>query len=65
MTQLMHKFGEGETFDARVQGAELSYLFGSRAASQALAENYVGLPFEGAGSPDGPRRRRSVIEAAA
>jgi len=47
MTQLMHKFGEGETFDARVQGAELSYLFGSRAASQALAENYVGLPFDG------------------
>ena len=47
MTQLMHKFGEGETFDARVQGAELSYLFSSRAAAQALAENYVGLPFDG------------------
>jgi p-hydroxybenzoate 3-monooxygenase len=46
MTQLMHKFGEGESFDARVQGAELSYLFSSRAASQALAENYVGLPFD-------------------
>ena len=45
MTQLMHKFGDNESFDARVQGAELSYLFGSRAASQALAENYVGLPF--------------------
>jgi p-hydroxybenzoate 3-monooxygenase len=46
MTQLMHKFGEGETFDARVQGAELGYLFSSRAAAQALAENYVGLPFD-------------------
>ena len=45
MTQLMHKFGENESFDARVQGAELSYLFGSRSAAQALAENYVGLPF--------------------
>ena len=45
MTQLMHKFGDNDSFDARVQGAELSYLFGSRAASQALAENYVGLPF--------------------
>jgi p-hydroxybenzoate 3-monooxygenase len=45
MTQLMHKFGEDETFEVRAQGAELSYLFGSRAASQALAENYVGLPF--------------------
>jgi p-hydroxybenzoate 3-monooxygenase len=47
MTQLMHKFGEGETFDARVQGAELGYLFSSHAAAQALAENYVGLPFDG------------------
>jgi p-hydroxybenzoate 3-monooxygenase len=46
MTQLMHKFSEGDTFDARVQGAELSYLFQSPAASQALAENYVGLPFD-------------------
>jgi p-hydroxybenzoate 3-monooxygenase len=45
MTQLMHKFGDNESFEARVQGAELGYLFGSRAASQALAENYVGLPF--------------------
>ena len=45
MTQLMHKFGEGESFESRVQQAELSYLFSSRAAAQALAENYVGLPF--------------------
>jgi len=45
MTQLMHKFGEGETFETRVQQAELSYLFSSRAAAKALAENYVGLPF--------------------
>ncbi len=45
MTQLMHKFGEGESFETRVQQAELSYLFSSRAAQQALAENYVGLPF--------------------
>ena len=45
MTQLMHKFGEGESFETRVQQAELSYLFSSHAAAQALAENYVGLPF--------------------
>ena len=45
MTQLMHKFSEGESFETRLQQAELSYLFGSRAAAQALAENYVGLPF--------------------
>ena len=29
-----------------MQHAELEYLVGSRAASTALAENYVGLPFE-------------------
>ena len=46
MTQLMHKFGEGESFDSHVQDAELSYLFGSRAAATALAENYVGLSFK-------------------
>jgi len=45
MTQLMHRFSVEETFETRVQEAELDYLVGSRAASQALAENYVGLPF--------------------
>jgi p-hydroxybenzoate 3-monooxygenase len=45
MTQLMHKFEEDENFETRIQQAELSYLFSSRAAQQALAENYVGLPF--------------------
>ena len=45
MTQLMHKFGEGESFETRIQQAELGYLFSSRAAQQSLAENYVGLPF--------------------
>jgi p-hydroxybenzoate 3-monooxygenase len=29
-----------------VQLAELDYLTGSRAASAALAENYVGLPYQ-------------------
>ncbi|HWI84359.1 4-hydroxybenzoate 3-monooxygenase [Ramlibacter sp.] len=43
-TMLMHKFpGTGE-FDRKVQEAELDYLVHSRAASTALAENYVGLP---------------------
>jgi p-hydroxybenzoate 3-monooxygenase len=45
MTQLMHRLGEEESFETRVQQAELSYLVGSHAAAQALAENYVGLPF--------------------
>jgi p-hydroxybenzoate 3-monooxygenase len=43
-TMSMHKFpGTGE-FDRKVQEAELDYLVNSRAASTALAENYVGLP---------------------
>ncbi|MBC5764291.1 4-hydroxybenzoate 3-monooxygenase [Ramlibacter albus] len=44
MTQLLHKFpGEG-AIGQKLQEAELEYLVGSRAASTALAENYVGLP---------------------
>lgn len=46
MTSMLHRFPEGSAFDARVQLAELDFLTGSRAASQALADNYVGLPFE-------------------
>ena len=43
-TQLMHKFpGEGPIAQ-KLQEAELDYLVNSRAASSALAENYVGLP---------------------
>jgi p-hydroxybenzoate 3-monooxygenase len=44
MTSLMHRFPETTGFDRRVQVAEFNYLSGSRAASMALAENYVGLP---------------------
>ena len=36
--------GEG-SFHERMQRAELQYLFSSGAAQQALAENYVGLPY--------------------
>ena len=43
-TQLMHQFpGEGPIAQ-KLQEAELDYLVNSRAASTALAENYVGLP---------------------
>jgi len=45
-TSLMHKFPETGEFGQRMQHAELEYLVGSRAASTALAENYVGLPLE-------------------
>ena len=45
-TSLMHKFPDDSGFGQKVQEAEIDYLLGSRAASTALAENYVGLPFE-------------------
>ena len=45
MTSLLHRFHAQSPFDYRVQVADLDYLTGSRAASTALAENYVGLPF--------------------
>lgn len=45
-TSLMHHFPETGDFGQRMQEAELEYLIGSKAASTALAENYVGLPME-------------------
>ena len=44
LTNLMHRFPDTEGFGQRMQEAELDYLVNSRAASTALAENYVGLP---------------------
>ena len=44
MTQLLHRFTFENDFDYRRQLAELDYVVNSRAASTALAENYVGLP---------------------
>ncbi|HYS49088.1 MAG TPA: FAD-dependent monooxygenase, partial [Xanthobacteraceae bacterium] len=46
MTSMLHRFHDHSPFERRVQLAELDYVTGSRAASTALAENYVGLPFE-------------------
>ncbi|HEY8708991.1 MAG TPA: 4-hydroxybenzoate 3-monooxygenase [Burkholderiaceae bacterium] len=45
-TGLMHKFPETGAIGQKLQRAELDYLVSSRAASTAMAENYVGLPFE-------------------
>ena len=56
MTSMLHRLdgpgtvaGEGagadDSFQRRLQLAELAYVTSSRAASTALAENYVGLPF--------------------
>jgi p-hydroxybenzoate 3-monooxygenase len=44
-TSLMHKFDD-DPLGYRLQIAELDYLAGSTAARTAMAENYVGLPFE-------------------
>ncbi|MHB8381297.1 MAG: 4-hydroxybenzoate 3-monooxygenase [Candidatus Binataceae bacterium] len=46
MTSILHRLHDDNSFDARRQIAELDYLIGSHAASQSLAENYVGLPME-------------------
>ncbi|CAD7023888.1 4-hydroxybenzoate 3-monooxygenase [Pseudorhizobium halotolerans] len=45
MTMMLHRFPGTGGFEQRVQEAELDYLVHSTAASTALAENYVGLPY--------------------
>jgi p-hydroxybenzoate 3-monooxygenase len=45
-TSLMHQFPETGAFGQKVQEAELDYLIHSRAASESLAENYVGLALD-------------------
>jgi p-hydroxybenzoate 3-monooxygenase len=46
MTSMLHRFPGRNPFDDQVQLAELDYVTSSRAASTALAENYVGLPLD-------------------
>jgi p-hydroxybenzoate 3-monooxygenase len=46
MTAMLHVFDTDNGFDQRRQLAELDYVTSSRAASQSLAENYVGLPMD-------------------
>src|ERR1700689_91746 len=46
MTSMLHLWENENAFDHRRQIAELDYVTSSRAASQTLAENYVGLPME-------------------
>ena len=46
MTSMLHRFADDNAFDQRRQLAELDYVTSSRAASQSLAENYVGLSME-------------------
>ncbi len=44
MTTLLHNISDNH-FDRKLQLAELDYLFRSKAAATAFAENYVGLPY--------------------
>jgi p-hydroxybenzoate 3-monooxygenase len=46
MTCQMHRFDHDDAFEYKRQLAELDYLTTSRAAATALAENYVGLPWD-------------------
>ena len=45
MTMLLHRLPDHGAFGDKIQEAELDYLFSSKAAMTALAENYVGLPY--------------------
>jgi len=47
MTSMLHQFPDNNRYQKRLQLAELDYVTTSRAAATALAENYVGLPFDG------------------
>ena len=47
MSRLLHQPFGGNAFEDRLARAELEWICRSRAAAQSLAENYVGLPFEG------------------
>jgi p-hydroxybenzoate 3-monooxygenase len=46
MTTMLHLNPDDSPFDRRRQIAELDNVTSSEAASRALAENYVGLPFD-------------------
>ncbi|KVU30278.1 4-hydroxybenzoate 3-monooxygenase [Burkholderia ubonensis] len=46
MTNMLHPSEDDTPFVNRLKLAELKYVTRSRAAAQALAENYVGLPFD-------------------
>ena len=64
MTQMLHRTGADNDFDQRRQLAELDYVTSSDVAAASLAENYTGLPMEGAWRPAlQPRRRMRLLRA--
>ena len=44
-SSLMHRYPDQSEFDLKIQVAELEFLRSNRSAQQAMAENYVGLPY--------------------
>lgn len=46
LTMLLHRFPDQTPFDQRAQEQELSYLASSLNAQTAMAEQYVGLPYD-------------------
>jgi len=55
MTNMLHASPDDSPFVNRLKFAELKYVTRSRAAAQSLAENYVGLPFDDAMTPEATR----------
>ena len=46
MTSMLHRSPVDDAFGQRIQQAELDFVTSSQAGARALAENYVGLPFD-------------------
>ncbi len=44
-SSIMHRYPDQSEFDLKMQVAELEFLRTNKAAQQAMAENYVGLPY--------------------
>jgi len=47
MSAMLHRMPGGDPFHERLQRARLDYVCHSEAGARMLAENYVGLPYEG------------------
>jgi len=44
-SSLMHRYPDQSEFDLKMQIAEIEFLRSNKAAQQAMAENYIGLPY--------------------
>ncbi len=46
MTTMLHVMTEADEFERKIQAARQNFVLNSRAQATALAENYVGLPYD-------------------